>query len=261
MDIFADPGRHLLHCFCIVWTAGDRSDRRARNHATRALPGRSVPKLWPARLSHDADRFLVRARGSRIASDVRGGRRNLARVNARLLRTRFARVRLRFVSVAMHRGPGVHVVSMGLPFARGRISGYLFGQLETRRVLVSMAAVPPDISLRRGEADEPRSNLAQSDRHELSLLDPAAADSGGLVRESAAVLVPSLFDRDGFRHRIGGSVPILCASPVAVFCRILLTVSAEPDFPHRELHLLQRQLALHAMHPQHVLFSPSFRFQ
>src|ERR1700685_1895595 len=116
----------------------------------------------------------------------------------------------------MHRRPGVPVVPMGLPTARNRISRHLSRQLETSCVPIWTAGLPSDISLGRRKADEPRSGLEEPDRNEFTLLDAAASDAAGLVRESTAILVPTVFYRDGVRHRTGRPVSVLCAASVAI---------------------------------------------
>src|SRR6185295_13232459 len=53
----------------------------------------------------------------------------------------------------------------------------------------ALAALPADVSLRRGETAERRSQLAQSHRTQLSLLDAAASHARRLVRRATAGVV------------------------------------------------------------------------
>ena len=127
---------------------------------------------------------------------------------------------VRSLSFVLHRGPGFSVVPVGRAAARSRVSRDLPGQFENRRVLLfRWLLVPRHVSLGRGEADEPRSDMARSVGNCVSLPDAASAYADRLVHVSTAALVPALFDVIAVIHRAGDAVPVLCAPPLAILGR------------------------------------------
>ncbi len=184
-----------------------------------------------ARLLVYADHLLAGARRLVSQSGLHRGRGDGDRVVAPgILKASWERLLLvgsvHPVSFALHRRPGFPVVPVGFAAARNRVPGDLSRQLQIRGDAVSMAAVPADVSLRRSEADQPRSGLARLDRSRISLHDAAAAHAARLVHVPVAARVPALLDRLHVVHRTGDSVSVFRAAPLAIRGRGFRAVSA-----------------------------------
>ena len=167
----AAAGGHLSDRFCVARRTNHGIDRRSWHLAAGRVSGRCFQGARGARLLDHAHDFLAGAwrlvsqsgydcgRGDGDRAAVRDAEGRLGAAAADLF--------VRAVSVAVHRGPGFSVLPVGLAAARNRISGDLSRELQIDRAAVSLAAVPPDVSLRRGEADQPRSGVARFHRARL----------------------------------------------------------------------------------------------
>src|SRR5258708_21915326 len=101
------------------------------------------------------------------------------------------------------------------------------------------AAVPPDVRVGRGQAEQRRSDLARPDGDHVPLFHATAADSAGLVRTPTAAARPQ--DRsagDVFRGT-AGSVSDLLTAPLPVNCRRADRGAANDHLPDRHLHVSQ----------------------
>src|SRR5689334_24350591 len=109
--------------------------------------------------------------------------------------------------VDCHGRAGFYELPVGFPAAGSRLPGDLLrglgstpwqialrGTLHRHDLAVPPANLPADVQFGRGQTDQSRSDMARSDRHDIPLLDTAAAFAAGLVCRAVASVVPPAFD-------------------------------------------------------------------
>ena len=239
MALSQNPSGYIFYCFRLIRAADHGIDWRTRYPAGRPIPHGRSRYVRAGKLLDSAHTLLDRAQRYVPARSVRGRSLDFTGAAGRLSGTcRLASV-VHFVPIALHHWTGLHVVSMGHVTAGSGVSRDLLRIVQADDPLVPVAAFPAGIPIRRGQTAESRPDVAEPGRAELSLLDPAATDTGGLVHAATAARLPAILDGRGAVPRIACSIPHFYAPALAIFRRSVHSVSSGAHLSHRQLHLLQ----------------------
>src|SRR5579864_4094878 len=151
MDLPADSGADLPGGILILRSADRGSDRVAWDSAGWPLPGGALSGLRGAELLDAPRRLLAGARRRVSARRLHRWRGDFRSAVLWLSGTGRAGASLHPVPLALYRRPGFHVVPVGHAAAGNRLSGHLPGLVQSCGAIVPLAAVPADVSIRRGE--------------------------------------------------------------------------------------------------------------
>src|SRR5262249_8237202 len=114
------------------------------------------------------------------------------------------------------------------------------GALQPRcAVAFTLVALPPDVSLRRGEARQRRRSLAQPERTSLPPLTAASAYLDQVLRPAPTALPPGRLGSSDVRHRAAGAVSYLRSAPRALVCRRGDCLLPSGDCGDRQLRIFQ----------------------
>src|SRR5262245_46467809 len=154
------------------------------------------------------------------------------------------------LSFAGHSRPDLLLFSMGRFAFRDRFRRDFSDSLGFAAVVYKPAAANgdmafpfPDLSIDAGvwscEVVEQRFHLAKSDGIELSLRDPASADTARVVRASSAGICAEVVGYRSVWNRTGGAVFVFDHAVFAEDCGAHDDCLSMSDRLYRELHVLQ----------------------